>query len=503
MIYIRVDPQIDADVVIAGAGPAGAATAYHLASAGMKVALLDQNKFPRDKICGDFVGPAALVELKRIRITSLLEYKASNIIRCAALHLDGEKLIAQTIPEVIGLPSYGRVIPRTLLDDLIVDAAKEAGAQVLEKCRLTDYEEQVDSIKLSVTTPGGPRFLRTRLLIGADGSESTVARLMRGHRPLKDDRIIAVRAYFTGVDGPADQADLYFSGESFPGYYWLFPAGRHTANVGIGMVLETIPPTCDRLRDLLLELVKRDRCLHWRLRNAKLTGGIAGWPLTTYNPHLPIVDSRVMLVGDAAGLINPLNGEGIQYALLSGRWASVAAARCLMHDDLSKGALEAYSSVVHKELNYDMALANLVVQLIRNRNLNPIWLYALRIITSRARIDPEYARIVGGILAGLVPASDAVSLKTISGTIEQAAMSIGLQIFHNVLRGPGNFATLGMSGVRTGFEIGYDTVLHPIDFLKWSFGVGASTVELCAEVASHMIQPRAEAADQITMSVRT
>lgn len=490
MLRIRLDPPFDADVVIAGAGPAGAAAACHLAAGGVKVILLDQKKFPRDKICGDFVGPVALLELKRLGVIHGPEYARSNIIREAALYLDGKKLIAQAMPSIDGLPTHGRVIPRMLLDDLILQAARRAGAQLVEGGRLTHYDSSPEGVTLSVSQNGTKRSLRTRLLIGADGSESVVARLMRGQRPHKDDRIIAVRAYFEGVKGPAEQADLYFGADSFPGYYWLFPTGDGAANVGVGMVLETIPPTQDRLRDLLMDLIKRDRALGERLRQAKQTTPIIGWPLTTYNPRLPLVADRIMLTGDAAGLINPLNGEGIQYALLSGRWAAEVAAKCLGHGDLGQESLHAYTEVVRRELNYDMALANMIVQLIRNRSMNPVWLYALRVITARARVDPGYAKIVGGILAGLIPASDAVSLKVIAGSLEQAALSFGLQTVRNVLRGPTNLAQVGLDGARFGLAMGVMAGSNPLEFLKWSAGVGICGAELFAQVAGHLLEPR-------------
>src|SRR5207247_1812006 len=150
------------------------------------------------------------------------------------------------------------------------------------------------------------RELRARLIVGADGSNSTVARVLRGVPAPSADRIIAMRAYYTGVRGPADRADLYFAAESFPGYYWLFPTGEDTANVGVGMVLETLPPVRDHLRDLLARLLERDHALRERLDGAILEGRILGWPLNTYNPDAPLVADGLLLVGDAAGLINSL-----------------------------------------------------------------------------------------------------------------------------------------------------------------------------------------------------
>ena len=133
-----------------------------------------------------------------------------------------------------------------------------------------------------------------------------------------------------------------------------------------------------------------------------------------------------MLVGDAAGLVNPLNGEGIQYALLSGRWASEVAISCLIANDLSKEALVAYQDIVEKELRYGMSIASLIVQLIRNRSFNPLWLRSLELMAARSRVDSSYADIVGGILMGTVPQSEATNLEVARGTIEQAMLSTGL-----------------------------------------------------------------------------
>lgn len=496
MVRIRVASQLDSDVIVVGAGPAGAAAAVHLARAGIKVILFDWQTFPRDKVCGDFVSPVALLELKKLGITSFSEYRSTNIIREAALYLDGQKLIEHSIPQVEGLPSYGRVIPRIKLDEWILHAAHEAGAEVLDGWRVIGFEQDIEGVRVLVEGTTEVRHFRTQLLIGADGSTSTIARLLRGQEPPRDDRIIAVRAYFEGIEGLPDQADLYFTAESFPGYYWLFPTSREAANVGVGMVLETIPLTSNHLRELLLRLIKVDAALQRRLRNAMMVGRVVGWPLTTYNPRLPIVGDRVMLIGDAAGLINPLNGEGIQYALLSGRWAAEVARSCVEAKDFRPAALSVYADRVERELRYDMALAGLIVQAIRNRTFTPIWLQALQIIVARARIDPDYAHIAGGILAGLVPASEAVSVKMVTGTLEQAAVTFGLQAVGNMLQGPEHVARVGLEGARVSYDIAYDAILHPIDFLKWSFGLAAGVTELAGQVSTYLLTSSQKAAPE-------
>src|SRR5215469_6571610 len=210
----------DCDVMIAGAGPAGAAAAIHLAHAGLDVILADFQTFPRDKTCGDFVGPVALQQLRSLGITQPFSNSHSNIIRTAAIYLDGRHLITNRIPHVSGLPWCARVIRRKALDDSMVAKARNSGAEVLEGCRVTGFQIRRDHIQVQVQCNGEPGIVKSRLLIGADGSTSVVARLLRGGSVPTDDRVIAVRAYFEDTKGTANQADLFFASESFPGYCW-------------------------------------------------------------------------------------------------------------------------------------------------------------------------------------------------------------------------------------------------------------------------------------------
>jgi len=480
---IRIATDYDAAVIIAGGGPAGAAAACRLAREGISVIVIDRVKFPRDKVCGDFVGPVALVELGDLGVREMDGYLASNVARRAALYLDGTELISRLFPNLEGMPSYGRVVPRIVLDNWILDAARHAGARIITGYPIVGFNRTDDGVLTEVAGPSGRLTLRSRLLIGADGSSSTVARVMRGSAPPRGDRIVAVRAYYENVAGAADQLDLYFTSRAFPGYYWLFPTGNGEANVGLGMALETIPERDETPAALLNRLIEKDLALSARLKDARLRGKVMGWPLMTYNHRLPIIDDRVMLIGDAAGLINPLNGEGIQYALLSGRWAAETVGGCVRQRDFSAAALAPYATKVECELRYDMALARLIVQLITNRGLNPVWLEALRIIATRARKDAAYAEIAGGILAGLAPARSAISLKVIGGTIDQAALSLGIKAVMTAFSGPTAWAGIGVDTAQIGFQLAYDAALNPMAFAEWLMRVASDAVELGAQAS--------------------
>jgi len=468
----------DCDALVVGGGPAGAAAAARLAARGFTTIVVDRATFPRDKVCGDFVGPAALAELANLGVTGTEAFAATNTVGECALHVDGNQLGVLAIPQVGGLPAYGRVIPRRYLDAWVLDAARHAGATVLDGRKVTAIERAPDAVTVRGHSAAGPWQLRTRLLVGADGSNSIIARALRGAVPPRQDRIVAVRAYFDDVDGPAGQADVCLCSDSFPGYAWLFPCGGGQANVGVGMLVSTYPQAGRNLRDLLLRLIAEDASMRRRLRGARMDGRVLGCPLTTYNPRLPLTGDRVMLVGDAAGLINPLNGEGIQYALHSARWAADVAADCLSSGWLDAASLYRYQQRVRHSLGQDMAFSRLVVQLIRNRHLDPVWLRTLRVIASRAQADPDYAHRVGCVVTGLAPATTTFGLSMAARTAGHARISArSAAPPHRPSRGrPSGRPSAAASRSTTGGTAPLAATSG--EFAGWAAGVGRALTDL-------------------------
>jgi geranylgeranyl reductase family protein len=413
----------DADVIVVGGGPAGAATAIHLARAGLSVLILERARFPRDKVCGDFVGPVGLVELERIGVAHRGVPHWNEVDR-AALFADGVELVTYTLPRVEGLPSYGCVVPRLILDATIAGAAQRAGARIEEDTCVAGFRSSSEGVEVVARRAGSELRRRARVLVGADGSGSSIARIVRGCAPQRDEFLVAARAYFGGVEGPAQRCDLSFTTVSFPGYSWVFPTAGGQANVGVGMVVETFPAAKEHMRDLLPDLVERDPALRSRLHAAGAIGEVAGWPLVTYSGRTPVVSDRVLLVGDAAGLINPLNGEGIQWALCSARWAAEAVAQFVRSGGHHAQTLTAYGSRLRREIGTDMLLARLVVRAIANRALNPLWLTMLRGIAARARADSGYALATGGAMAGIVAVREAFA----TGVLLASANAIAAEI---------------------------------------------------------------------------
>ncbi len=143
-----------------GAGPAGSVAAYYLANAGYDVILIDKCKFPRDKICGDFVSPVSQIELAKLGVTCTPEFKSANRISKATVFLDGNKLVSRVVPKVQGLPRYGRVFPRVLLDKLVLDSACKQGVVFLDRLKAVDMRVKHRSVELDAEGSDGKRTLK-------------------------------------------------------------------------------------------------------------------------------------------------------------------------------------------------------------------------------------------------------------------------------------------------------------------------------------------------------
>ena len=295
------------DVAVVGAGPAGTAAAMSALRTrpGARVLLLDRADFPRDKSCGDGIAPQALDELARLGAAEVLADRVP-VRRLRLVSPGGAQVDAV-------LPRPDHVVPRTLFDARLVDAAVRAGA-VLERRTVRRVEVRGDRVVLG--GPDGPDA-HAHVVVGADGAHSVVRRLTG--QPRQPDRAmaIAVRGYAAAPPGEPVQ-QILMTAQDWPAYAWSFAAGDGTANVGFGMMLPSLraAPRAGRTE------------LHSRL--GELLPGVQAERLISH--HLPLSTSRprpapgrVLLAGDALSLINPLTGEGIFYALLSGRLAGAAA----------------------------------------------------------------------------------------------------------------------------------------------------------------------------------
>lgn len=301
-----------------GAGPAGSAAAAWLARAGVDVILADAEQFPRDKPCGDGLTPRAIAELQRLGLADQLVTTAPNWgLRAAGF---GQELY---LPWPGGsLPKYGGAVRRTQLDDAIRGVAVEAGARpfVGRAAGVQRDGERITAIDFA----GSAGSIACSRVVVADGARSQLGRKLgrKWHRSTAYG--VAARAYVDSArsDDPWISSHLELRGESdeiLSGYGWVFPLGDGTVNIGVGTLATDRHPADVNLRRLLA---------HYRSSQEdtwQLTGNLD----RPWSALLPmggavsgVAGANWVLVGDAAGCVNPLNGEGIDYGLETGRLAA-------------------------------------------------------------------------------------------------------------------------------------------------------------------------------------
>jgi geranylgeranyl reductase family protein len=296
-------------VLVVGSGPAGSVAALVLARGGASVALVDKAGFPRDKACGDLVGPRAVQVLDELGIDV---GPATVVGDMVVVGPTGRRVRLPCYPGST-YPGYTLAVPRRVFDAALHDAAVAAGAEPITA--RADEPVMTDGAVTGFVLGDGQR-VAADAVIGADGATSRVAEAAGLVEPASVLWGFAVRGY---AEHPVDDPHIYFweatRRRAFPGYGWVFPGSNGTANIGLGVgVLADRGAGSEATRRFpeFLDHVE-----------ATVAGRLGGWLKLGMRGTTPAA-GRVLLVGDAAGLVNPLQGEGISQAMRSGRAAADA-----------------------------------------------------------------------------------------------------------------------------------------------------------------------------------
>tara|TARA_B100000029_G_scaffold222301_2_gene220086 strand:- start:14848 stop:16062 length:1215 start_codon:yes stop_codon:yes gene_type:complete len=386
------------DVVIVGAGPAGTTAALYAHRLGLKCILLDKAVFPRDKICGDALSGKCVRIMRDLDIldeVGQLEGSEINRITFGSpknkkfdVHLKG----TSTNDNI----TTGFVIPREIFDNYLFEKADEVTEtrQGFSVKDLIIENDHVVGVK-GKTKNGNEEELRAPIVMGCDGYNSIVARKLGLYEMDMKHTSVAIRCYYEGVKGLTDQIELHYVKEVNPGYLWLFPAGDGRANIGIGLSKSDAKKENRTLRQVLDEITQTDYFKD-RFADAKRLERPVGWNLPLGSLHRKNHGNGYMLLGDAAGLIDPFTGEGIGNAMVSAKYAMEIAEKSKESGDYSKIAFSEYDQLLWDEIGKELRTSTKLQNLAKSK-------FLLNFVINRAARNEEVQNIISGMLSNEIP----------------------------------------------------------------------------------------------------
>ena len=402
------------DVVVVGGGPAGSAASYWLARAGHQVLMVEKKEYPREKTCGDGLTPRAIKQLDDIGFDfSVQEFHKVTGLRSYA----GDDLkIELTWPDHGEFPNWGGVIRRADLDQQVARLSEKEGVVVREKTEAKPITEGSRITGVELHHAGEMELVTPKYVVVADGSLSRFGRALGSSRNKAYPMGLAARGYFESpmsndgfMESQLDIRDA--SGASMPGYGWVFPLGDGTVNVGVGL-LSTFKRwkhvnTTDMMNNYVASAPE-----YWGLSpDAQLTKPKGGKLSMSFSVG-PKTGPNWLTIGDAAGAINPWNGEGISYAYETGRIAAEVMTGAIGADDPTllgryQSRLDAeyedyyrMARVFVKAIGYPVVMRSLAHTGLRNR---PLMEWGLKVMSN---LLDESERSVGlqaySMLEGMV-----------------------------------------------------------------------------------------------------
>ena len=350
-----------ADVIVVGAGPAGSTAATYLARAGVDVLLLEKSTFPRDKVCGDGLTPRGVKQVLALGI----DVSGDDWIKNRGLRVvGGGTTLELDWPTLADFPNFGLVRPRKDFDEMLAQLAVKAGARMYQGVTVTAPEidrATNNVIGVSAKTEDGPQTFRAPIVMAADGVSARMATALQIHR--REDRPmgVAVRRYYrsatrTHDDFHESHLELWdrtdpANPKLLPGYGWIFGLGDGTVNVGLGMLSSSKAFRSTDYRALMRTWLDGTP-EEWGLREDNATSKFGSAALPMGFNRAPHYKDGLLLLGDAGGMVNPFNGEGIAYAMESAAIASQSVLQALGRPSgpSREAALHGYVTAMQRHL---------------------------------------------------------------------------------------------------------------------------------------------------------
>ena len=405
----------DADVIVVGAGPAGATTAFHLARAGVDVLVVEKASFPREKVCGDGLTPRAVTQLLHmgIDLSEAAGWRRNRGLRI----IGGGMRLELDWPELTSHPPYGLVRQRADFDELLATQAAKGGAQLRHEVTVTGPVVDDAGRVNGVLTKDGA-VLRAPIVVAADGTSARLA-IAAGVKRRENRHVgVAVRRYYTSPRHNEDYLEtwleVYDDKRLLPGYGWVFPMGDGTVNVGLGILNSTAIKGSPDYKKVMREWVGQMPS-SWGLAEETATCPIRGAALPMGFNRTPHYANGLLLVGDAGGMVNPFNGEGIAYAMESAEMAaeSIVQALARRSEASREAVLRRYPDLIKARYGGYYRLGNTFVTAIGNPTF-------LSFVIRHGLAHPRGMKLVFKLLANLTDPNDGDASDRIVNALSRA-----------------------------------------------------------------------------------
>ncbi len=349
------------DIVIVGGGPAGSACALALANSGLKTALIDKASFPRDKVCGDAIPGRAIRVLNNINASygaAFKQFPKKFETKRTTVFYKGQQV---TFDWVLEAYTCARMEFDNFLHALV---AKNTATDIYTNIS----PDKVVNIDNKVRLSANDKIFEAKMIIGADGAHSVAAKQLTKNIVDRNHYVGSVRAYYSNVPMESDNTiEVYFDKQFLPSYLWVFPLPHNRANVGFGMLSSEVSKRKINLKKTFYEFIEQNSVLKNKFKNATQVGELEGFGLPLGSKIQTISGNNFMLVGDAASLIDPISGDGIGNAMLSGRFAGEQAVKCFAQNNFSatfmKGYDDALTGALGKELRIRYRMQRTISQM--------------------------------------------------------------------------------------------------------------------------------------------
>ena len=389
------------DAIIVGAGPAGSSAAIYCNKLGLNTLLLDKSIFPRDKICGDALSGKSVKILEELDLLQDLDKLDGAIVNRIIFgnpnHSECELHLNKSLNK--RHISHGFVIPRKIFDNYLFKKASDV-SNVVSGFNVKDLiynKSQVVGVK-GKSINGEQKKYFGNIVLGADGPYSIVSRKSGLYNSDMNYTAVGLRCYYENVEDLTDQIELHYVSETIPGYFWIFPAGNKKANIGVGLLKSRAKKKKYNLQQIMKQVINSKNFKH-RFKNSNALEKPKGWNLPFGNTKRGNHGNGFLLLGDAAGLVDPFTGEGIGNAMESGKIAADIVLKAKKLNNFSNQILSEYDKVLWEYLGSELKTSTLLLKLAHYRIL-------LNFVIDRASRNKNIKNMISGMLADEVPKTE-------------------------------------------------------------------------------------------------